>query len=269
MYFHVGDFIKWEILRLSADGSQGNILKVSDQFPGASKFGFFDFSVTPGGNVYVLGGTPEHEIMLLRFDQDGSMSQRTTLRVPKSVIPMIIVATEDRTFLFFGYYDHTAPSDLKGTSYMVLLDESGAVRGEIHATVPGLDVAKLSGGEGAPPGALGDDGNFYFAGSNQILVMAQDGELLRRIPFDNPYPKSKATGLHVSGGLIIINLVRVDDHQARMRYLVLLNSGGVVGYYEASKELGGWPATCYSARGEWTFLKVENRQLKLLTVRLQ
>src|ERR1017187_9690495 len=47
IYLHVGTFGKAEFLKLSADGSQGKILKVSDQFPEASKFYFSDFSVTP------------------------------------------------------------------------------------------------------------------------------------------------------------------------------------------------------------------------------
>lgn len=91
-----------------------------------------------------------------------------------------------------------------------------------------------------------DDANFYLAEPNQILVIAQDRSLLERIPFDNPYSGSMVTRLLVSGGLVIVVLSHVDDHQVHSRYLVLLNSGGVVGYYEPSEQLGGWPAMCYS-----------------------
>ncbi|MGO8734128.1 MAG: hypothetical protein ACLQVM_15250, partial [Terriglobia bacterium] len=116
----------------------------------------------------------------------------------------------------------------------------------------------------APGAAVGDDGNFYFAGSNQILVIAQDGGLLRRVAFDNPDPMSVVTRLHVSGGLIILDLIRIEKHQVHCSYLVFLNSGGVVGYYERSEQLGGWGEMCYSPKQGLTFLKVENRQLKLL-----
>jgi hypothetical protein len=74
MYFHVGGSAVAEILRLSADASEGQAFKVSNEFPEASGFGFSDFSVSPSGDVYVLGGA-RGKITLLRFDKDGTMSE--------------------------------------------------------------------------------------------------------------------------------------------------------------------------------------------------
>jgi hypothetical protein len=157
------------------------------------------------------------------------------------------------------------------TSYMAVLDSFGAVRQEIHAAVPGLSIAKLASGELPIPGAtVGEDGNFYFPGSNRILVMLPDGELVRSIPFDNPEPKGRVGRLIVAGGLVIIEIHTVNDYNVQVSYLVLLNpSGGVVGYYKPSKQIGGWAAMCYSPKRGLTFLKVANKQLKLLTVPLQ
>lgn len=263
MYFHVGDSTGTKILRLSADGGEGRIFKVPDQFPRAV---FADFSVSPGGEVYVLARM-EHKLKLLQFDPDGAISGPTALLLPPNVSVSNMVASDNRTLLFFGFYDDKAPPELKGKSYLALLNPlSGAVQQEMHVSVPGLDLAKLAAAEAPAPGvALGDDGNFYFAGSGQILVVAPDGDLLRRIPFDNPAPKSTITRLVVSSGLIIIFLTGVNDHQAHDTYLVLLNSGGMVGYYQPSPELGDWPGQCFSPAHGMTFLKVENKQLKLLT----
>ncbi len=263
MYFHIGDSVDTEILRLSADGSEAKTFKVPDQFPRAI---FSDFSVSPGGEVYLLAGM-EHMLKLLRFDQQGAMSDPVAPRLPANITVSNIVASDNRVLLFFGFYNRKAPPELKGKSYLALLNPlSGEVQQEVRVSVLGLDMAKLAAAEAPAPGvALGDDGNFYFAGSSQILVIAPDGDLLRRIPFDNPEPKSIVTRLLVSGGLIIIFLTRIDNHQAHDTYLVLLNSGGVVGYYEPSAELGGWLATCFSPKQGMSFLKVENKQLKLLT----
>jgi hypothetical protein len=269
MYFHVGrSFNDTEILRLSADGNEGKLFKLSDQFPDAGKFRLSDFSVAPSGTVYVLGGVSvKQKSMLLRFDEGGKPSEPIPLRIPADVIGDSIMATDNRMVLLFGYHDDNAPPDLKGKSYLALLDTSGAVRQELHISVPGADIAKLASGEASSPGvALGDDGNFYLAGSNQILVISQGGELVGRIPFDNPYPKSTPARLQVSGGVIVVTLARIDGHDAYDSYLVLLNpSGGVVGYYEPSKEQGNWVNMCYSPKQGLTFLKVENEQVKLLT----
>lgn len=263
MYFHVGGSSSIEILRLSADGSEGKIFKLPDQFPRAV---FSDFSVSPGGYVYVLAGI-EGKLKLLRFDEVGAMSEPISFQLPQSVGASNIVASDNRTVLFFGFYDDTAPPDLTGKSYLALINPlSGAVQQEVHVSVPGVDIEKLAARKVPAPGvALGDDGNFYFAGSSQILVITPFGVLVQRIPFDNPSPKSIVTRLLVAGGLIVVVLTRIDNHQAHKGYLVLLNSGGVVGYYEPSAELGGWGAMCFSPREGMKFLKVENRQLKLLT----
>jgi len=272
MYFHAArSYSEAEILRLSADGSEGKIFKLSDQFPEASAFLFSDFSVSPGGNVYVLGGIPKRKVfLLLRFDQDGKMDEPISPRLPEGVSIDSIIATDNAACLLFGYYyAANAPSELKEKSYMALVDPSGVVRQELHVSIPGLDMAKWAAGQISSPGvALGDDGNFYLAGPNQILVVSLGGDLLRRIPFDNPYSDSRVARLQVSGGLILMTLARVDNHYLHHRYLALLNpSGGVVGYYEPPEQAGG-RSVCYSAKQGLTFLKLENGQLKLLTAPL-
>lgn len=273
MYFHAArSYDETEILRLSADGNEGKIFKVADQFPEASKFLFADFSVTPGGDIYVLGLVPERRAFLvLRFDEDGKLDEPISPRLPEGVNIETIIATDKSTVLLLGYYyTETAPSELKDKSYLALLDASGAVRQELHVSVPGLDIAKWASGKARSPAvALGDDGNFYIAGRNEILVISQGGELVGRVPFDNPDPKSTPARLQVSGGLVVITLARVDDHDVRYRYLALLNpSGGVVGYYEPPEQRAG-RAVCYSPEQGLTFLKVENKQLKLLTAPLR
>ena len=270
MYFHAArTFTDAEIFRLSAEGNEGKIFKVSDQFPGAAKFIFSDFSVAPSGNVYVLGAVSRRQ-MLLRFDEDGRLDEPNPLQIPEGVLCDSIVATDSGTVLLFGYGVGPAHPELVGKSYLALVDASGAVRQELHVSVPGLDVAKLASGEGPSPGvSLGDDENLYLAGPNQILVVSLGGELLGRIPFDNPYPNSRVKRLQVSGGLILITLAHADAQGVLdLRYLALLNpSGAMVGYYEAP-EGAWWTDVCYSAKQGITFLRMENRQVTIFTAPL-
>lgn len=271
MYFHAArSFNDTEIFRLSADGNEGKVFKVADQFPEAAKFGFLNFSVTPGGNIYVLGGL-QRRAVLVRFDGEGNLDGPIPLRLPEGVISDTIAATDDGMVLLFGYYnDTTAPPELKGKSYVAVLDPSGAVRQELHVSVPGLDMAKLAAGEGPSPAVcLGDDGNFYLAATNQILVVSLGGDLLRRIPFENPYPNSRVDRLQVSGSLILVTLAHADKEGfLDLRYLTLLNpSGGTVGYY-APPEEGAGLAVCFTPKQGLTLLKWENQQLKILTAPL-
>jgi len=259
MYFHVGGSSDTEILRLSPDANEGRTFK-------NPKAVFADFSVTPAGEVYVLAGL-DRELKLLRFDDDNPNGDQIPLHLPQGVNASNIVASDNRTLLFFGFHESPADPKLKGKGYAALIDtSSGAVRQELHITVPGVDIAKLASGAAIAPGAaLGDDGNFYLAGSGEILVLDEGGEFVRRIPFDNPQPKSVVSNLQVSGGLIILTLSLDENHQVHMSYLVLLSSGATVGHYMPSEQLGEWGETCYSPRRGMTFLKVDNHQIKLLT----
>ncbi len=269
MYFHVGDPSRVAILRLSPQGSESTLFKLAGQLDDADKVMYGDFSVTPGGVVYVLGGI-EGTGKIFRFDTEGKMEDAVSLGVPPGVIGSNLVASDAGTILLFGFYDDTAPANLRGKGYLALLDRSGKVRNELKAGLPGVDMARLINGEALAPGiSLADDGNYYFAGSNALLVISQEGEVVRRIPFDNPDPKSSVTGVRVSGGAAAIQLTRADGLKVHQTYLVLETSGGgVVGYYQLSKEAGGLSAVCYSAKRGLTFLKLENGQVKLLTAPL-
>ncbi len=269
MYFHVGGLRDANILRLSSDGTEGKSFRLSDQLPGAAKAIFGNFSVTPGGTIYVFAEI-EGERKLLRFDGEGAMMEPISLHLPRSVVDASIVASDTGTVLFFGYYDETAPASLKGKSYQVVLEPSGMVRKEVHVTLPGVDMAKWVSAEMPAPGAaLGEDGNFYLAGSRGVLVISQDGELVRRIPFDNPDPESLATNIQLSGGLAVIDLSRIDN-LVRRSYLVLETTGGeVVGFYKPSEQLGGSGTVCFSRKQGLTFIRFEKGQTKLLTAPLQ
>jgi hypothetical protein len=264
MYFHVGSFGGIEILRLSADGSKGDTFKASGDAPSATEPHFGDFSVTPSGVIYVLAGISGKSV-LIRFDEDGTARHPVPLKLPDGVTGTNMVASDIGTILLFGYYDETAPPAMQGRGYLAVLDTSGEIRKVLDASATEVDIRKLASGQGLAPGAaLGDDGNFYFAGPKELFVISQGGELVQRIPFDNPDPKSSATKVLASGGVAVIVLARVDNHQVSKGYLVLLTpSGGLVGYYRPSDQLGGSGDMCFSPQRGFTFMKVENGQVKL------
>ncbi len=271
MYFHVGEFSNVGILRMTADGSESKNLTASDQSSQTANASFSDFSVTPGGTVYVLAGA-DGKMKVLRYDENGAKGEPIPLDIPQSVIGTNIVATDSGAMLVFGFYDDSAPATLKGKGYTALLDASGRVRQEIQMSVPGLDISKLAAGQAFAPGmALGDDGNFYVPGSNQILVISPAGELIQRIPFENPDPKGVPSRIFAAGGMLVIVFSREDDHLVHESYLVLLaGSGDVVGYYQRSAELRGMGAMCFSPKSGITFLRAgENKHLELLTAQFR
>jgi len=266
MYFHVGGSAGVEILRVSSDGSTGKTFTIPSRVPDSDKAVFADFSVAPTGAVYVMAGIRGKE-EIFRFDEDGKMDDPISPALPDGVIGTNIAVADERNILLFGYYDNSSPAEVKGKSYMAVLKPSGEVAQELHITLQGLDMEQLAAGEALSPGfALGEDGNFYLAGPSEVLVISQAGELVRRLPFENPLPKSTPTRVHVGGGLVVVVLTSVDNHQVKADYLVLLAStGDVVGLYEPAPELGQMGDMCFSPKEGMTFLGVEKKQLRLST----
>ncbi len=270
MYFHVGQS-GIETFKLSADGSGGKIFRLSPVYADPTETGYSDFSVTPHGKVYVLGGV-SGVVKIFPFNRDGEMEEPFSPELPKWLVLSNLVATDAGTFLVFGFYGEPAASSLKGKGYMAVLDGRGSVLTELDASATGVDIGKLASGSVPSPGvALGEDGNFYFLGPKQIVVISPEGKLVQRIPFENPDPKSSADSIRVAGRLAVIGLQRLDDEKKGLivSFLVVETvTGGVVGFYKLPKELESRPDVCFSPKEGLTFLQMEKGQVNLVTVRI-
>ncbi|MGB8592804.1 MAG: hypothetical protein WA755_12905 [Candidatus Acidiferrales bacterium] len=121
-------------------------------------------------------------------------------------------------------------------------------------------------------GASGPDGNFYFPRGNEILVISEFGDLVRRIPLPRENLGETVSRIDLSGGLLSLEFfVPMKDHPERSQshYLVLeAATGEPFGVYEAGDDVGDAMA-CFSARNGYQYLLFDNGMIKLTTARLK
>jgi hypothetical protein len=271
LYFHLdkGDYSRTEILFLSADGQYGRTFKLSDKFSDSAKFGFANFSVTPSGDPYLLawGG----QFYLFGFDSNGSMRNPVTLQVPEHVDNDKLLVFESGVSLFYGFYNDAAPNKLKGSSYVALFDSSGRLRKELNGSVSDrLPDAGQPGDLHDGAVAVGDDGNAYVLTSRAITTISEAGELVRRVVFKKPDPRTLALNIYVSGGSVVIGLGKVEDGRLTRKDFLLVepSTGKPFGLYEPAPEIG-FDDVCFSRQEGFTFLRTEKAQRTLVRVPLR
>lgn len=272
LYFHLdkGNYNTSDTLVLSSDGKEGKVLTLSGEFSDPALYAFANFSVTPDGDLYILTAHAARHY-LFGFGSDGSMKSPVTLMVPDKVMNDKIVVFEDGGSLFYGFYTSEASSKLAGKSYVALLDASGQVRKELNASVNETltDVNKI--GDLHDGGiAIGEDGNVYILTSKEIVVLSQSGDVVRRLTFEKPDPKSLALNLYMSGGLAVVGLSKIEaEREVRKDFLVLdASTGKPMGLYEPSADIG-FSDVCFSRNEGFTFMRMEKGQRTLLIAPLR
>lgn len=273
MYFHVGnDFSNTDILRLAPDGKEGARFKLAGEF--ANKTNFASYSVSPEGEVYVFAGLQEKwEPLLFHFDSKGEAGTPVKVDLPEQVVDDDIMAFDSGAIFFWGHYDEPAPEKLRGQPYVALVDPSGRTILRLRSLpISQIEEASLSDvHEGG--GTVAEDGNLYFLSKQDIVVISQTGNVIRRLRFEKPDPKSTAIGIRVSAGLAAIVLaIPLPDvkHGVKLAYLVVDTfSGDVRGYYELPDNLRSARDVCFSRKEGLSFIGPESGQMKLITAPLR
>lgn len=272
MYFRVGnDYSTTDILRLSPDARDGTRFKLSGEF--ANNTNFANYSVTPGGEVYVFAGLRDKwGPLLFPFNNNGEASSPVKLELPEYVDDDNIMAFDGGALSFSGHFDEIAPKSLRGQPYVAMIDPSGKIRMRLSSLpVSTLDVSSSKSREGA--GAIAEDSNLYFVTTREVIVISQSGQIVRRIDFTKPDPKSTATGIHVSAGFAAIVLaIPLPDVErgVKLAYLVIDTvSGERLGYYELPEDLRFARDVCFSRTEGFTFMGPDNGQMKLITAPLR
>jgi hypothetical protein len=258
LFFHTdsGLYTRTEILRISSDGEEGQKFTLSGKFADISEAAFTSFSVTPDGDLSILARGASGEANVFRFDDDGTMKNPSTLDVPESIVPLDLVAWDDQSVLFTGYYGEKAPKNVAGTQYAALFDATGKLRKELKLSLPDVDLASVGQKLREGGAARSEDDKLYLLGPKDVIVATSTGELLRRISFNKPDPKSIASNIRVSGSLISIGFLTFSDkgNVVKKEFLVLdARTGEPFGLYQPAPELGTDEA-CFSSNEGYTFV---------------
>ena len=261
LFFHLdtGRYNDANILRLSEDGEKGTRFNLPAEL--ANKLAYNSFAVSPSGKLSVLGDAVDRTgEYLVEFDSDGTVRSTTHLDLPENINAKGFAVFDSGAVLVSGYFNRFAQESTRGQNYVAIFQPSGklAIRvGDDFGKTE--DVSKALAQTGV---ALGPDGNAYALGKNEILVISESGQLVRRLPFKKPHPQWAVTRLNVTQGLVAVVLTGYDPKQKRgpapREYLVLSRStGDLLGLYTPSADTGG-EDVCFSQANGFTFLSANS-----------
>jgi len=96
-------------------------------------------------------------------------------------------------------------------------------------------------------------------------VISASGEVVRRLKFKKPDPEEDATGLSVSGGLLCIELQRVEiGKPVKPKFLMLgASTGKDLGYFAPPDEKAEWIA--FTKDAGFIFLEDQGDTVRFFT----
>jgi hypothetical protein len=271
LFFHVnaGSYRRPVILKLNRFNGDPTIYSLADEDQKTTIFS--GFSVTPAGQVSLLGQTTDGKTQAIRFSSKGTVLERTVLDLPEHISIENFAAFPTGTVLVSAFYLPEAPEGLRGKSFMALFDESGRVKKKFSGELGDVDLATVFQHLREGGATVGADGNLYLLQPDRIVVISESGAVVKRLKFRKP-EGFVATKIVVSQNLISIWLLREGaKQQVSSEYLVLdLLTGKRVGLYTPDKELGSSAiAVSFSNQEGFTFFDVENGHVKLTSAPLR
>jgi len=272
-YYHLwaDKYERTVLLRLSQSGDQSTNYKLPDEF--ADSTYFWDFSVTPGGDVAALVLDHKFHPIVFSFNSEGQVSSHSRLEAPDQMEAERITVFPNGTLLLYGRYLREAPAAVAGKDYVALYHPSGKLLKKLDRLAEKTKIDLPSPGNIPDGGAtVGRDGNIYLLASNRVLVVSSSGKIQREIKFTKPAPEFSADGVQYSEGWLAISLVKrvqPDKPEIKSQYLVVnAQDGSPLGLYEPTEETGN-SNLCFSRHDGFLFSKYEHGRVKFITAPLR
>lgn len=258
------------ILKIAHDGSKFHLYKLPTS-DADTKYFFGHFNVTPSGDLRVLAQGSDHATYVFRFDSDLGSTSKTRLDWPEHVHVNSFAAFESGTLLVTGYFGRGADQKDQGKPYTAVFEASGKLRAVVSGRFADVDPASVI--KKLPEGgtAIGEDGFLYLLRPNEVVVISENGTIVRRVPFKKQSPELIASRIDVSAGLIDIELLKNQGlgKELRAQFLVLnASTGKHVGLYQPEPVLGN-NFTCFTRSEGFTFTIIRNDKFTRLTAPLR
>lgn len=271
LFFHVdaGGYSEPVILKLDRGSGDPTLYTIADEDQKTIVFG--GFSVTPLGQVVLLGEATDGKTYAIRFTSRGKATTKTALKVPDHISIGSFVAFESGSMLLSAFYLPDAPAALRGKSFMALFDESGRISKKFDGELAPVDLKNVFQHLQEGNASVGPDGNLYLLTPGEIVVISESGEIIRRLKYEKP-AGGTASQIAVSHNLLSIWLLQEGiNNQVTSEYLILdLFTGKPFGFYVPGADLGKAAiAVSFSSQEGFTFFDTENGHVKLITAPLQ
>jgi hypothetical protein len=228
--------------------------------------------VTASGHVWLLDQTEGGGYVVFGFDSTGRMSSRIPLDTPSGMFENWFKVADDGIILVAGYYADVAPKETQGKPYLALFDQNGTVRKTLGSDdLDRVDLTAASKGPVEGDVASGPDGNFYILQRNDILVISEWGDIVRRVKFVRPENDVLAQRLELADGFLSLSFDKIDkDRSVHTEFLVLHSANGAAfALYKPSAELAKSIPRCFRGRAGYLFSAGQNGRIKLLSASLR
>jgi hypothetical protein len=256
------------VLRLDAQSQSPTLYQLPTEL--ASSTALVRFSVSDSGHVWFLNQRKNGSLVVFGFSLNGEFKSETKLETPKDLLPNRFIVAEDGIILVGGYFPKSVAKELQGKSYLGVFDSTGTSRKTFGAGT--LSDVDLGASDKMVEEAVssGKDGNFYYLQGNEIWVISEWGEVVRRISIQRPHTAPDVLRMDLSEGLISLEFYETDsDHVLRPTFLVIESSTGEpYGLYKPSEELGT-VVVCFGRRSGYVFSRIEDGKIKLLSAALR
>ena len=252
----------------------------TDTEDAGKEFRMGEFTVSGTGGFYALtydGNATAVDYFLVSYASDGEVSSKTHLDLPANfwVEKFAVFASGD--ILVSGHYDRHATEALRGQRRLLLLQNSGALVGEVGLS--GKAAAKFEETTWSKKGtpvqgsipqdsvAMGEDGNAYLLRGPEVLVISPLGKLVRSIPVSSPAAEFNADSIQLSHGVLSVTFVKPNFGKRtgiEVMFRTFDPSTGVVQTeYVPGPELSN-VSFCFSAGEGYTFLGGKGQQTTLV-----
>lgn len=257
------------VLKIAISSSEPTLYTLPAEI--RDKFNIMDFGVTPTGSVRVLTDTADHsKTVVFEFDSKGEMKGRVDFDLPAGVNIYDFLASDHGLLLLWGLYGENAAAEKKGNSFVGVFDESGTLVKRMNENFGGADLSAMAKAPLERGATVGEDGSFYLANSEEILVLNPAARLVDRIAVKKPLPELRIAGVYVSGGLAAVRLAKLaKDHSVTFTFLVLdLSRKETIGWYASDPSIHD-AAVAFSRTDGFTFYEIEQEVVHLVTARLR
>jgi hypothetical protein len=268
LYAQTGAPDSVSLLKLARDGSKYELYSVPADVAG--NVAFRSFSVTPSGELRALADTHDHQTYVFEWRSDPSNPDRIKLDVPEHLTTKSIAVFQRGTMLVAGYFSKGADEQEHGNPFIAVFQPSGKLAVRITPRFGGVNLASLRTKLYEGASAVGDDGFIYLLRSDEVVVISESGQVVRRMPFKKPDSSLLATRVDESGGVV---LVQLDGENGvgkpfRVEYLALdASTGKRRGLYVPESKLGN-NLVCFIRNEGLTFLTVKDDKQVLVTAPL-
>jgi hypothetical protein len=230
---------------------------------------FVAFHVTGDGRIAMLMGGKKNEPFVYEFSEDDPGNVSTTaLEAPEGLNALNVqsfVLLQNDHLVVHGYFGEGTPADKIGHSYLAEFASSGKLL-RLTLNKASNDVLKGVAQRGAKTeAAQGQDRMTYMLLADRIVVLSQ-GSADREIKLKPPTSGYKPDMLYMHERRLVVGFFPAGEPGQNLKPLFQLldpSNGEVLRTFEAGPELGPG-LVCFGDEG-LTFMKMENKQLKLIS----